>query len=939
DQLYVCDKKGKIWRFTNHPDTNTKSEFLDLSQQIKITPNAGLGGLAFHPDFGLPSSPNRGFLYLHYYWSPSSSQRGPANQVPDSADELANPGYWRLSRFTVQDGQTVADPTSELILIQQFDAHHWHNGGSIFFDNEGFLYLSSGDIGGDKNVYKAGQTLRGGLFGTVLRIDVDQDLSRSHPIRRQPTHHDIYNTMPAAWAAVPSYSQGYTIPDDNPWLDPAGGNLEEFWCIGIRSPHRMSYDPPTGEIWVGDVGQFRREEVNLITKGANYQWPYLDGTLGGYRAKPNPLIGTDAPPAYQYAHGANGAAVIGGYVYRGIEHDTELGGKYLFAEHQNGQVWALDRDDNSVAQLTSVSGSGFHTGISSFGQDNNGELYLCRLKRSGATAVDGQILKLSRSASSNHPEPPALLSQTGAFSNTPARTPADTLIPYSPNAPLWSDGTLKQRYLAIPDRTQIGFDPTGNWSFPEGSVFIKHFDSPDGDPLETRFLIHGSDANYFGYTYRWREDGSDADLLTKAESRTLNLADGSTLKWDFPSRAQCLQCHTAPTGRVLGLRTHQLNGELRYPNGTTDNQLRSLDHIGLFSTSLSEEAIAGFARSYDIRDPHPPLQDRIRSYLDSNCSHCHQPGGVYASFDARFTTPLTGQGLINGGLIRDYGIDGQGVIRPRLVPLSILHSRMASAGGSRMPPLATNQVDREAVRVISEWIHSLDPAEFPDNALPPPDNYPPLARSDIAYISPAPLPSQIEPLANDRDPDGILDPLSLNILATPDGSATIDGSVITYSPTDPATQDSFTYRVADEHGLVSNEARITIEIRADHLNWLGENFTESEQSDPEFGAWDADPDGDGSTNLMEYARGTDPRARASAPSIAPEIEISDGDRFHTLTVTKAPYADADWTIEASTDLETWIPATLVSESPSQLTARAPITGTRSYLRLKVRLVE
>ncbi len=110
DQLYVCDKKGKIWNFTNDPDTATKSEFLDLSAQIKITPNAGLGGLAFHPDFGLPGSPNRGYLYLHYFWSPSPAQLGPANQVPDSADELPNPGFWRLSRFTVQDGQADRRP-------------------------------------------------------------------------------------------------------------------------------------------------------------------------------------------------------------------------------------------------------------------------------------------------------------------------------------------------------------------------------------------------------------------------------------------------------------------------------------------------------------------------------------------------------------------------------------------------------------------------------------------------------------------------------------------------------------------------------------------------------------------------------------------------------------------------------------------------------------
>ena len=937
-QLYVCDKKGKIWCFENQPDVSAKSELLDLSAQIKITPNAGLGGLAFHPDFGLPGSPNRGYFYLHYFWSPDPDQLGPANQVPDAADELPNPGYWRLSRFTVPDGQDVADPNSELILIQQFDAHHWHNGGSLFFDNDGFLYISSGDIGGDQNAYLAGQTLTEGLFGTVLRIDVDRDLSRSHPIRRQPTDHDIHNIKPVAWAAVPSYTQEYTIPDDNPWLDAGGTILEEFWCIGIRSPHRMSYDPQTGEIWVGDVGQFRREEINFITRGSNYQWPYLDGTLAGYRAKPDPLIGTDAPPRFEYNHGANGAAVIGGHVYRGFEHRADLGGRYLYAEHQNGQIWALDRETDTSIQLTSVSGSGFHTGVASFGQDNDGELYLCRLKRSGSIGIDGEILKLARATATQNPEPPALLSQTGVFADLSTRTPSDTLIPYAPNAPFWSDETKKRRWIAIPDGAQITFSPGGNWSFPQGSVFVKHFDTPDGDPLETRFLVHGSDARYFGYTYRWRDGGTEADLLTNAQTRTLDLAGGGTLEWEFPSRAQCMQCHTEPAGHVLGLRTHQLNGDLQYPGGTIDNQLRTLNHLGLFTPALNESMIDSYPRAYDIRDPHAPLEEKARSYLDSNCAQCHQPGGVYANFDARLTTPLGAQNLINGGLVRNYGVDGQGVIRPRLVEKSILHARLNTTGGDKMPPLAKNAVDREAVRVLSEWIHSLDPSAWPDNALPAEANYPPLARSDVAYISPAPLTTSISALGNDSDPDGGLDLASLAIISSPLGTATISGSDFLYGPTDPAAPDSFTYQIADNDGLLSNEARITIEIRAHNVNWQHANFTAAELEDPQISAWTADPDQDHYNTLLEYALGTDPRSASSNPILTPERESLGGQNYVTLTINKNPYADIAWNIETSSDLMTWSDAEVVTDTPTQLKARTP-ADTRSYLRLRVQLAE
>ncbi len=245
----------------------------------------------------------------------------------------------------------------------------------------------------------------------------------------------------------------------------------------------------------------------------------------------------------------------------------------------------------------------------------------------------------------------------------------------------------------VPDGTQIGFDPAANWSFPQGSVFIKQFDSPDGDPIETRFLVHGSDARYFGYTYRWREDGSDADLLTGAESRLITFDDGSTLKWDFPSRAQCLQCHTEPSGRVLGLRTHQLNGDIRYPSGTTDNQLRTLDHLGLFSPSISEQEIGGLRQK--LRHPRPACPTRRPGAQLPRLELLPLPPARrrLRQFDTRYTTPLTAPATRQWWPHPRLWIDGQGIIRPRLLEKSILHTRMSSLGGGRMPPLAKNRLE------------------------------------------------------------------------------------------------------------------------------------------------------------------------------------------------------------------------------------------------------
>ena len=259
-----------------------------------------------------------------------------------------------------------------------------------------------------------------------------------------------------------------------------------------------------------------------------------------------------------------------------------------------------------------------------------------------------------------------------------------------------------------------------------------------------------------------------------------------------------------------------------------------------------------------------------------------------------------------------------------------------------MPPLAKTAVDAEAVRALTEWIHSLDPSAWPDNSLPVEPNYPPLARSDIAYVSPAAEGHPIAALTNDIDPDGSLDPASLAIVTSPLGAVITSGDFFLYTPADPAAPDTFTYQIADHQGLLSNEARVTIEIRAHHINWLHANFTAAELASPQISSWTADPDGDRFSNLVEYALATDPRDSASLPSTTPVREAIGGQEYYTLTIDKIPHADITWTIESSDDLDHWHDATVITDSATQLKAHTPtpITTTqRSYLRLRVQLVE
>ncbi|MDB6080079.1 MAG: hypothetical protein JWO82_3826, partial [Akkermansiaceae bacterium] len=215
--------------------------------------------------------------------------------------------------------------------------------------------------------------------------------------------------------------------------------------------------------------------------------------------------------------------------------------------------------------------------------------------------------------------------------------------------------------------------------------------------------------------YKWRADGSDADLLADGvnEPVTITEAGGGThtQNWTYPSRADCRICHNSNAAYVLGVKTQQLNGDYTYPStGRTANQLETLAALGWFDSGYHAEHQPYFLKSSNLSDTTASLQERVRSYLDSNCSQCHRPGGVRALFDARFTTPINEQGLIRGQLESVLFSDSDRVIVPGDLDHSILRYRHVSLGEQKMPPLAKNIVDEKAVAVIADWIMALPEA-------------------------------------------------------------------------------------------------------------------------------------------------------------------------------------------------------------------------------------
>lgn len=308
---------------------------------------------------------------------------------------------------------------------------------------------------------------------------------------------------------------------------------------------------------------------------------------------------------------------------------------------------------------------------------------------------------------------PTTLSGTGLFSNTGALTPRAGLVPFTVNSPLWSDGSSKKRWIALPGTSKIVHDDDSEWSFPAGTVFVKHFDltvSPGVTRrLETRVLRTDGAGGGYGSTYRWRADGTDADLVTSAQTEDIQV-NGKTQRWLYPSPSDCLRCHTPAGGFILGAKTRQLNGAHAYPGGVSDNQIRTWNYLEMFTARLDEGLIAGWPRLKDLDDVSATLEDRVKSYLDSNCAHCHRAGAPQgrANFDALYTTPMASQGLVDALPAADpLGLTDARLVAPGSAARSVLHERMERLDSYRMPTLASNVPDPDALVIFEAWIHSL----------------------------------------------------------------------------------------------------------------------------------------------------------------------------------------------------------------------------------------
>ncbi len=328
--------------------------------------------------------------------------------------------------------------------------------------------------------------------------------------------------------------------------------------------------------------------------------------------------------------------------------------------------------------------------------------------------------------------PPMSLKATGCFNDADPLKAGPALVPFTVNSPLWSDNAEKSRFMLIPDGQSItvkdcqaapdqcpavctpglACESEGEFQFPRGTILVKNF-SLGAKRIETRLLVRFSAEEWFGHSYKWRDDQTDADLVDRlGEDKVFQVA-GADQTWHYPSGAQCMQCHTTAAGFALGPETLQLNGDFQYPNGVSSNQLTTLEKVGLFSQPIPERLKAAKLAPY--ADATASLAERARAYLHANCAMCHRPGSNKPTVDFRFETKLSETGACNiDSAVQDgtLGIVGAKIIAPGQHAQSLLWARMDALTPSvRMPQLGTSMKDQVGSQVVADWIDALTVAD------------------------------------------------------------------------------------------------------------------------------------------------------------------------------------------------------------------------------------
>ncbi len=967
--LLVASIKGQVWIV---PDTTAASpvkiEILNVASLSNFTRGRSIYSVVCHPDFA-----TNGQFIVNYQGD--GSRLPPVGQIPNL--DITGSGRdfdstiacdLRVSRFTASAANlntllTSSNSTAlnnarnaikatELPMINLAEQGIYHSINDCKFGPDGYLYVSFGDEGGQGEPGLNSQKITRDQFSSIIRIDVDRN-----PGNLEPNPHYSIPINPGTGKA------NFSIPADNPYVGanpvyngaaiPAadmGKVRTEIWATGLRNPFKFHIDPATGDVWVGDVGMDRWEEVSILQKGDNAGWSYWEGnerrTDISHAIEPS----AHQAPVHSYFHSNGNNSVTGGVLYTGSTYTT-LGGKYIFGDYGSGRIWSLTPGSGGSPVSIDELPVGGVSSVVDFEVDSfTGEILILQ---HGTT---GKIRRLVEGASSNGF--PQLLSQTGAFSDLATLTPSAGVVPYEPNLTFWSDHAKKSRYFAIKNTTdKVGYSRDGNWDFPEGMVFIKHFDmdlnrdapGTSVKRLETRFIVRNTNGSY-GVSYRWNDQGTEANLVAiGGENFDLNITEGGEThvqKWRVPARGECLTCHTAEAGHALSFNTPQLNRDGGM-GGSVGNFVELLAGAGYLEGLVDDPSV--MPKHVRPEDTTAGMEERVRSYLAVNCAYCHQPGGSGPpSWDGRPGTPLALSGILHADLVSEAfhnpndstGVPGH---PERSAILSRIKAREAIGDGkfegySQMPPLASNVVDPAGVALLEEWL---------------------LNHANLAPEVSASTPSQV------TEADSVSLGTLVGTIASLDPdvrSSVADQDLVRYEITAGNGDSLFSLDpVSGElrvNGILDyarrNSHRLTVSVTDQFAanpgtttHVLDIDLTDAGSKDangnglPDF--WEAgyslspegsggDTDKDGTKDFFEFLSGTDPEDGASHAAV-PEmiLPVAPPQMILEWRVRNGMVLGEDYYLQASSDLSIW--TNLAPDTGYQVLSSVPDGAGFSKIRI------
>ena len=677
DRLFVVERAGRIYSFlpTSEPtDPLAEAPALDvvIDLPMEIEKAEAIYGLAFDPDF----HQNR-YCYVCYIISAES----PTGTI--------------LSRFQMTaDDPPRIDPASEKQLVIWKSGGH--NGGCLKFGPDGYLYITTGDGGPARppDGHATGQGVND-LLSCVLRIDV-------HP---------------------EDDSLAYAIPDQNPFVNQPGAR-PEIWAFGFRNPWKMAFDEQTGDLWIGDVGWELYEMIYRVERGGNYGWSVMEGPQP-VRGEIEPGPGPIRPPMVSHSH-VEAKSITGGHVY----HDQrlqQLNGAYIYGDYATGKIWALRTEANQLTWNEELADSTL--AVIAFGRDRQQNFYVLDYA--------GGIYRLSENSQPNQNlDFPHLLSETGLFSSVSQQTPAAGVMKFSVAAPQWADQAVASYLVAVPGSESITL-AEGSFSFPEGTVLAKTLslamDQTDPDSkriMETQLLVYQG-GEWVAYSYAWNDEQTDAVLVpSDGHQQQLTLVDPAApegsyeYSWRYHSRAECQTCHNTRHQQLIGFLPSQLNHHRTASPGKPVAQLEWLRQSGLIRwTELDQAFSSSTPRPLPSWDDLPSLVNpydeshelsaRARSYLFTNCAHCHMPGGGgTANFDVRHEVSLDDAKLLGSRPSQgNFLIQDARIVAPNDPLGSVLLYRVAKTGKGRMPHIGARLVDPTGVTLLQDWILRMDPPE------------------------------------------------------------------------------------------------------------------------------------------------------------------------------------------------------------------------------------